>query len=341
MKFSIIICLYNEEQTITKLLESLYDIDYLKSRYEIILINDGSTDRSRDKILNFLSIHLNSNFKYYEIKHAGLSVARNTGVKMSNNEVVLFIDADALADKDILNQYKLGFSNEYVEIATGKVKNLNLNKKEANFIYSMHNYPSIKLAKNKIIGANMAYRKKIFDNYLFFDFFVSRGDETALIKDIQKDNPQMTVHYFQKAIVYNETASSINEWLNKIFIEGENSTILLNFFSKQYFLNYIAAFIKFIFLLNIPIMIFSFFIPLYIIIFSLSFFFLRIVFRLEYIYLGIKSVFIRCGFLQAVKSLFIINLGIIISDIGSISPFFTRKKLTRKNSLGAIYSKNI
>ena len=176
MKFSIIVCLYNEEHTIIKLLESLNDIDYIKSKYEVILINDGSTDHSKNKILNFLATHQIHNFKYYEIIHAGLSIARNTGIKMANNKIVLFIDADALVDKDILNQYSLGFSNEYVEIATGKVKNLNLDKKGANFIYSMHNYPSFKLAKNKIIGANMAYRKKIFDNFLFFDFFVSRGD---------------------------------------------------------------------------------------------------------------------------------------------------------------------
>ena len=69
----------------------------------------------------------------------------------------------------------------------------------------------------------MSYKNFFFDNFLFFDFFVSRGDETALIKDIQKDNPQLIVYYFDKAIVYNETANNIIEWLKKIYIEGQKN----------------------------------------------------------------------------------------------------------------------
>jgi len=341
MKFiTIVVCAYNESLNIYYCLKSLAAIDYPVNKFEVIIIDDDSEDETLDIIKKFIVENKHINFKFYKIKHGGLSIARNTGVKISKNEIILFVDADAIIDKDILNQYNIGFANTDVKIATGKVKNLNLENKEANFIYSMHNYPSLTLATNKIIGANMAFKREIFNKYLFFDFFVSRGDETAIIKDIQKDIPKLKVHYFDKAIVYNETANKITEWLKKMYIEGQNSTILLYFFSDKFFLKHFTILIKFIYLSFYVIAIFSFIIPTYVIIIALLFFILRNFFRIKYILLGVKTVFIRYGFLQSIKSFFIVNLGIMISDIGSLIPIFTGKKLIRKNSFGTIYTKN-
>ena len=90
MKYSVIIPVYNSEKTINRCLDSL--IIGLPDDAEIILIDDGSTDKS-GLICSEYSAEL-ENISYYKERNAGVSVARNFGMNKANGEYILFVDSD-------------------------------------------------------------------------------------------------------------------------------------------------------------------------------------------------------------------------------------------------------
>lgn len=96
-KFSLIIPAYNVEKYIKKCLDSVLDQTY--NNYEIIIINDGSTDNT-SKILE--SYKSNKKIKIINQENKGLSNARNTGVSNAKGDYILFIDSDDFIEKELL-----------------------------------------------------------------------------------------------------------------------------------------------------------------------------------------------------------------------------------------------
>ncbi|NFO34809.1 glycosyltransferase [Clostridium botulinum] len=87
---SIIIPVYNVEEYIRQCLDSIVNQTY--SDIEIIIINDGSTDRSYKIIESYLKKYKNIIYIYQENK--GVSIARNNALKQASGEYVLFVDSD-------------------------------------------------------------------------------------------------------------------------------------------------------------------------------------------------------------------------------------------------------
>lgn len=105
-KFSIIIPNYNKEKYIQKCLDSIFNQDIEKSKYEVIVIDDGSTDNSI-KIINSYDIKLFQTFR------SGAGGARNLGIERASGEYIIFLDSDdyltnnnvlSKLDKIVINQ---------------------------------------------------------------------------------------------------------------------------------------------------------------------------------------------------------------------------------------------
>lgn len=94
--FSVIIPLYNKKDYIKRCLESVLNQSY--ENLEIIIINDGSTDKGEFVAEKFKS----DNVTIVSQLNQGVSVARNTGVSLSRYDHVVFLDADDTWDKDFL-----------------------------------------------------------------------------------------------------------------------------------------------------------------------------------------------------------------------------------------------
>lgn len=92
MKFSVIIPLYNKAPYVEKALESVCRQTY--SDYELIVINDGSTDDSCMIAEKYLQGIDGINYRLIAQENAGVSAARNNGVAASKGEYVAFLDAD-------------------------------------------------------------------------------------------------------------------------------------------------------------------------------------------------------------------------------------------------------
>lgn len=111
-RLSIIVPIFNVEPYVERCILSLVEQDIPENNYEIICINDGSTDRSREVVKNIQKEF--NNIIVIDQENKGVSVARNTGIDYATGSYMLMIDADdyikpnALKEKlDILDIYDL------------------------------------------------------------------------------------------------------------------------------------------------------------------------------------------------------------------------------------------
>lgn len=98
-KFSLIVPVYNTELYLEKCIDSILNQTY--NDYEIIIVNDGSTDGSK-KMINKYCKEFPSKIKSIHKKNGGLSSARNKGVKKAIGEYILFVDSDDYIEKNLL-----------------------------------------------------------------------------------------------------------------------------------------------------------------------------------------------------------------------------------------------
>lgn len=105
IKFSIIIPAYNSAKYLNRCIDSVAKQDLPFDYYEAIVVNDGSTDNTLE-ILEKLSAQY-SFLKFISIPNCGVSIARNTGIKESLGEFILFLDADdSIASNCLSNIYQ-------------------------------------------------------------------------------------------------------------------------------------------------------------------------------------------------------------------------------------------
>ena len=97
-KISIIVPVYNVEAYLERCVESILKQTY--TNFELLLINDGSTDQSGALCDQLAS--KNENIKVFHIKNAGVSNARNIGIQHSRGEWITFIDSDDFITPDYL-----------------------------------------------------------------------------------------------------------------------------------------------------------------------------------------------------------------------------------------------
>lgn len=90
---SVIIPTYNASSTIVRTLESVRKQTY-PGKFEIIVINDGSTDNSLQVINNYIAQNNNLNIKIIDKPNGGVSTARNAGMRMATGQYIALLDAD-------------------------------------------------------------------------------------------------------------------------------------------------------------------------------------------------------------------------------------------------------
>lgn len=102
-KISVIICTYNRAEILRVALESLGRNQlFSMHEYEIIVVDDGSTDHTEDVVKD---IGFVCDRQYYKIAHAGRAAARNWGIKEARGDYILFVDDDIIAPPDLLQEH--------------------------------------------------------------------------------------------------------------------------------------------------------------------------------------------------------------------------------------------
>lgn len=232
MDVSVIIPLYNAESTIEQAIKSIS----LSINYEIICVDDGSTDASKSKIKL-----LESNFpiKYFYQNNSGAASARNKGLSAATGEYIIFLDADDIYVEGAIEKMYWIAKKKKVDIVLGNVahkKNQKITKINTyselfstNKVTTLEESPEI---LQSIGPAAKLYTKEII-NYNFFDEKVKFCEEHSfncniyiyanfyIMKEIvyiyNKDNINSTVSQSQSNIFrYLNDACIVREKINTI-----------------------------------------------------------------------------------------------------------------------------
>ncbi len=212
IKVSVIVCTYNNENHISKTLESLNKQSLSYEHYEIVIINNNSNDNTEKVCLTYINKHQTSNINYFFESKPGLSVARNRGIKESINDIISFIDDDAVADNNYIKSIIETFDkNTDIAAAGGKVIPIYPDNNEpvwmSKYLWGLvakldQGDISKKFTKKYPVGCNMIFRESMFSKYGTFNEDITyRGDEKFVFLKLKKGkeiifyNPEILVYH--------------------------------------------------------------------------------------------------------------------------------------------------
>lgn len=171
-KLSIVIPVYNVEKYISKCLDSVIDERY-ETEYEIIVVNDGSPDRSPEIVQSYISRYP-ALIRMISTENFGLGHARNVGIENARAEYIFFIDSDDYlpenAVAEFLDMIKSGddmyiFDASFVRDDESEIKYVRGCAREENI--SLETYPELLLELPNVW--NKIYRRSLFsDNAVRF-----------------------------------------------------------------------------------------------------------------------------------------------------------------------------
>ncbi|MCD6590358.1 MAG: glycosyltransferase [Candidatus Aenigmarchaeota archaeon] len=216
---SVIIPVYNGKETISKTLGSLLNQTYHKNKYEIIIVDDESTDGTPEVVKKYVKKYPKL-IRFYRQKHKGPAAARNLGAKKAKGEILLFTDADCIPEREWIEEMVKPFKDKEIVGVQGRYRTRQkcLIAKFAQMeIDDRYN----RMKKRKyidFIGTYSAgYRKDIFFKFGGFDesFPVASGEDPELSFKISKSGYKMVFN--DRAVVYHKHPNSLLSYLKQKF----------------------------------------------------------------------------------------------------------------------------
>ena len=167
-KVSIIVPVYNVEKYIRRCLDSL--VNQTIDDYEVIFVNDGSPDNSKDIILEYMEKYPDI-IKLYDKENGGQGSARNLGIKKATGEYLGFVDSDDFVNLEMFKKmYDLAKQKKSDIVACSyKIYYENSNTFE-DYNLKMNNETIIEdyIMEQPAIWNKLIKRELIIDNKLFF-----------------------------------------------------------------------------------------------------------------------------------------------------------------------------
>ena len=214
---SIIVCTYNRSNLLRRAVKSLTEQTLAKSRYEIIVVDNNSSDDTKEVVALLQKQHSKVNIKFINEANQGHNYVRNAGIRNSRGKFIAFLDDDAYADKNWLVTILDCFNRVKPKplVVGGLVKPFYLTPKLSwfNDKYEMRSWGEKErfLVKGESFsGSNMIFRKEIIAKYGGFDSkagmkgnYMHLGDETGLFENLWKGYGNKNfMFYSPKIIVY-------------------------------------------------------------------------------------------------------------------------------------------
>ena len=221
---SVIICTYNREKYLYNALRHIALNDLPADRYEIVLVNNNSNDGTESECRRFTADYPEVRFRYFMERQQGLSHARNRGVTESRGDILVFVDDDAVVNKEYLSTYDGFFaSHPSIEAAGGPI----IPQYETEEPSWMSHYTKALITGYKYLGdkerefprndypggGNAAYRASVFEKVGLFNVELGRKGD-SLIGAEEKDifdkmtSQGMRFYYLPTAILYHQIPAS-------------------------------------------------------------------------------------------------------------------------------------
>lgn len=124
MKFSVIVPTYNSEKYMTELLNSLAKQDFPKTEFEVVVVDDCSTDQTLQIVEKYRN-KLNLKVSQLETNSGGPGKPRNVALKQAEGEFVLFVDSDDYINKETLKDAAAFIDEHHSDVLLIKMKGVN------------------------------------------------------------------------------------------------------------------------------------------------------------------------------------------------------------------------
>ena len=245
---SVIVPVYNVEEYLEECLESIQHQTY--TDIEVILVNDGSTDTSKEICERFCQI--DSRFRLINQENQGQSVARNRGVEESVGQYIMFVDSD-----DVINTNVLEVLLPYMKTDVDMVEcRLTINKEEFNLtkpstIAFEGNYKEailncIAIKEVKFCAFTKLYRREIVEKIPFLEGYIYEDVFTGInyLKYIRKIIVVDFIGYYYRIRPNSTMTKPFNEKDLDIFKVGNQ--LIDSFKDDENMLPYIGYFMFYI-----------------------------------------------------------------------------------------------
>ncbi|MFK7831752.1 MAG: glycosyltransferase family 2 protein [Winogradskyella sp.] len=240
--FSVVISVYNKEAYIKNTLQSVLKQTY--KDFEIIVVNDGSTDHS----VTVIESLKDKRIKLLTIKNQGASNARNVGIKAATSDYIALLDGDDTWENSYL-QFMYDAIREFPEM---KVFTAGLAQKYDNKIipvdysfkqvtlYDKHNYFNASQKFSIIHSSSIVFHKAILEKTGFFDTSIISGQDTdlwirfGLYYDILFVNKQLAHYNYYPSSLSNTTFElSKKAKFDKYLVEEKQNKDLKAFLDRN------------------------------------------------------------------------------------------------------------
>ena len=233
--FSVIIPLYNKENFIEKTIQSVLQQSF--QDFEIIIINDGSTDRSEEKVLEFKDARI----QYFKKENAGVAIARNLGIEKATSDYICFLDADDYWYPNFLETYHRYIQKFPTHKVFSSAVELEIKNTLVQAEYSIKKTNDFEIvdffeASNKeciLWTSCVVLHKSVLDAIGTFDTNISKGEDTELWIRIGLNYPIFFIWSIVSRYVFDPKSVSrnYNYYLEPFtfdkYAEAEKNNILL------------------------------------------------------------------------------------------------------------------
>ncbi|MCP4632287.1 MAG: glycosyltransferase family 2 protein [candidate division Zixibacteria bacterium] len=213
-RVSLLICAYNEEDVIAEKIENALAIDYPSDKLEIVVVSDGSTDRTNDIVKEIVDPRLN--FISYP-ERGGKAKALNTGMEHIIGEVVIFTDANVMFEPEALyklvnvfkdNSIGCAVGNVQLKSADGSIAGEGLYSKYEKAVHTAEgNFSSMITVDGAMYALRREYVKPIPPDSLTDDWYLATG----VLED------DLRIVYVDDAIGYENAAETVSgEFTRKV-----------------------------------------------------------------------------------------------------------------------------
>ena len=231
---SIIIPAYNAEKYIKPCIESLYKQNLQENEFEIILINDGSTDNTLSIVKTFSKLHSNINIINQE--NQGLSITRNNGIAKARGKYILFVDSDdVLVNNSIKMMLNIAIDNS-LDILMAKVATIDDKEVQKGNIPNCSFFKSSSVITTGKDGFLKYYNPD--ESYVFKNLFKRsflEQKELLFLENVYFEDVAFTIHSYLKAerfiaidyvhYIYRRNETSIMSTMNIKKLKDMNTII--------------------------------------------------------------------------------------------------------------------
>lgn len=192
---SVIVPVLNGERTLGDCLASLVRLGYPEERRELLIVDNGSTDRTAEIIAGYPVRHLRE-------EERGRSQARNRGIRESSGEILAFTDADCVVTTGWLRELTRGFEDDAVAGVAGEILAYPPATPTQRYLEARHREwqkDALRLSRPFAGTPNVAFRREVFDRIGLFDPALPRAQD----KDLgwRFFGAGLKLHYNPRAVV--------------------------------------------------------------------------------------------------------------------------------------------